>query len=210
MYGLTQGAVYVVRPVAQTEQHARGVPDQAAVVVATERRAERFVATRGKDASGRFTIVAVEPPCAELAKCMKGTDLSECYLWSNDCAQREDRSPIVARLEYDGAPVELRELDADVLYGVDSRGAFALNIRTGSAVLAPGIKAPTWPREPDAPLRQGAPLFLTATFSSGAWRVGPAKTEGDSRAGLWIIIGVALALAVLFGILFVISKRAKQ
>lgn len=202
MYGLTQSAVYVVRPVAQTEQ--------AAVVVATERRAERFLAT--KDASGRFTIVAVEPPCAELARCMKGTDLSECYLWSNDCAQREDRSPIVARLEYDGAPVELRELDADVLYGVDSRGAFALNIRTGSAVLAPGIKAPTWPRKPDAPLRQGAPLFLTATFSSGAWRVGPAKTEeteGDSRAGLWIIIGVALALAVLFGILFVASKRAK-
>lgn len=216
MYGRTQSAVYVVRPVAQTEQHARGVPDgrgvpdQAAVVVATERRAERFVATREKDASGRFTIVAVEPPCAELARCMKGTDLSECYLWSNDCAQREDRSPIVARLEYDGAPVELRELDADVLYGVDSRGAFALNIRTGSAVLAPGIKAPTWPRKPDAPLRQGAPLFLTATFSSGAWRVGSAETESDSRAGLWIIIGVALALVAIFGILFVISKPAKR
>ena len=207
MYGRTQSAVYVVRPVAPTEQYARDVSDQAAVVVATERRAERFLAK--KEASG-FRIVAVEPPCAQLAKCMKGTDLSECYLWSNDCAQREDRSPIVARLEYDGAPVELRELDADVLYGVDSRGAFALNIRTGSAVLAPGIKAPTWPRKPDAPLRQGAPLFLTATFSSGAWRVGSAETEGDSRAGLWIIIGVALALVALFGILFVISKRAKQ
>jgi hypothetical protein len=192
-YGLTPIAVYVVRPLALS----------ADVVVATETRTERFRAT--KDARG-FRIVAVSPQCAELAKCMKGTELSECYLWAQDCADTEDRSPIAARLEYKGALVELRALDAEVKYGIDSRGAFALHARTGSVIFAPGIKAPAWPREPRKMTR--GQLVLKASYDAGTWRVDwsaptpidTAEPKSESRTGLWIFIAVAVAVAVLVGI----------
>jgi hypothetical protein len=189
-YGLTPIAVYVVRPLALS----------ADVVVATETRTERFRAT--KDARG-FRIVAVSPQCAELAKCMKGTELSECYLWAQDCADTEDRSPIAARLEYKGALVELRALDAEVKYGIDSRGAFALHARTGSVIFAPGIKAPAWPREPRK-VQALSPLVLAASYDAGTWRVDSnaptpidtAEPKSESRTGLWIFITVAVAVAV--------------
>ena len=218
LYGLTPSAVYVV---AVRPGRPRSMLVQADVVVATEKRTERFLAT--KEARG-FRIVEASPPCAELAKCMKGTDLSECYLWSNGCAQREDRSPIAARLEYNGALVELRELDAEVMYGIDSRGAFALHVGTGSVILAPGIKQPAWPRVdqgpqgPQGPPSQGPPLVLKATYDAGTWRVGsatpssatPAEPKDEPRAGLGIFIGVACAVIVLLvGIYIALSKRAK-
>jgi hypothetical protein len=194
-YGLTPIAVYVVRPLALS----------ADVVVATETRTERFRAT--KDARG-FRIVAVRPQCAELARCMKGTELSECYLWAQDCADTEDRSPIAARLEYKGALVELRALDAEVKYGIDSRGAFALHARTGSVIFAPGIKAPAWPRE-QRKVQALSPLALTASYDAGTWRVDSnahttpidtAEPKRESRTGIWIFIGVAVAVvAVLVG-----------
>ena len=211
LYGLTPSAVYVVavRPVRPRSM----LVVQADVVVATEKRTERFLAT--KEARG-FRIVEASPPCAELAKCMKGTDLSECYLWSNGCAQREDRSPIAARLEYNGALVELRELDAEVLYGIDSRGAFALHVGTGSVILAPGIKQPAWPRVDNGP--QGAPVVLKATYDAGTWRVGSApkgeSPKGESPKGeytVWIVVGVAFAvIVILSGIFIALSKRAKS
>jgi hypothetical protein len=193
-YGLTPVAVYVVRPLALS----------ADVVVATETRTERFRAT--KDARG-FRIVSVSPQCAELAKCMKGAELSECYLWAHDCADTEDRSPIAARLEYKGALVELRALDAEVKYGIDSRGAFALHARTGSVIFAPGIKDPAWPREPRK-VQALSPLALTASHDAGTWRVDSnaptpidtAEPKSESRTGLWIFIAVAVAVAVIVGI----------
>ena len=219
LYGLTSSAVYVVA--VRPPRPRSMLVAQADVVVATEKRTERFLAT--KEARG-FRIVAASPPCAELARCMKGTELSECYLWSNHCAQREDRSPIAARLEYNGAIVELRELDAEVLYGIDSRGAFALHVGTGSVILAPGIKQPAWPRVDNGPLNQGAPVVLKATYDAGTWRVGSApkgespkgeSPKGESPKGesytVWIIVGVAFAVVViLVGIYIALSKRAKS
>ena len=207
LYGLTPSAVYVagVRP------RPLSGPVQADVVVATEKRTERFLAT--KDARG-FKIVAARPPCADLAKCMKGTELSECYLWAQDCADTEDRSPIVAQLEYNGALVELRELDADVMYGIDSRGAFALHVGTGSVIFAPGIKAPTWPREEarSGLLQTLAPLVLKASYDTGTWRVGWAASTPETKSssvGVWIGIGllVAVAIAVVIGIYIAIARR---
>ena len=204
LYGLTPSAVYVVgvRP------RSRSGPVQADVVVATEKRTERYLAT--KESRG-FKIVAARPPCASLAKCMKGTDLSECYLWAQDCADTEDRSPIVARLEYNGALVELRELDAEVMYGIDSRGAFALHVGTGSVIFAPGIKAPAWPRE-ERKLHMVSPLALKASYDAGTWRVGwagPTPEPKSSSVGVWIGIGllVAVAIAVVLGIYVAIARR---
>jgi hypothetical protein len=201
-YGLTPIAVYVVRPLALS----------ADVVVATETRTERFRAT--KDARG-FRIVAVSPQCAELAKCMKGTELSECYLWAQDCADTEDRSPIAARLEYKGALVELREIDAEVMYGIDSRGAFALHVGTGSVIFVAGIKAPAWPGEP----RQLtlSPLVLKASYDAGTWRVGStastpsdaAEPKSESRTWLWIFIGVVVAVVVVLVGIYIAIGRAQ-
>ncbi len=202
LYGITPGAVYVVavRPRALS----------ADVVVATEKRTERFLAT--KDARG-FKIVAARPPCAELAKCMKGTDLSECFLWAQDCADTEDRSPIAARLEYKGALVELRELDAEVMYGIDSRGAFALHVGTGSVIFAPGIKA-VWPRE-EGTITRGQ-LVLKASYDAGTWRVDWSATttatepKSESRTGLLIGLGVLVAVVGILVGIYIFLGRAKK
>lgn len=196
LYGLTPSAIYVVAV-------PRDMRLQAEVVVATEKRTERFLAT--KDARG-FKIVAASPQCAQLAKCMKGTELSECYLWAQDCADTEDRSPIAARLEYNGAIVELRALDAKVMYGLDSRGAFALHVGTGSVIFAPGIKAPAWPREASKVQTRG-PLVLKASYDAGTWRVGwtasnPEQKKNKSLGGLWIGLIVVAAVFVVLVVIY--------
>lgn len=178
LYGLTERAVYVVRPAG----------DSAEVAVATETGAERFVATK-EGAAGAYRIVAADPPCAELVTCVKSNPIEGCALHAEACAQRADRSPIVARLAYNGAAVELRALDADVLFGIDRRGAFALHVKTGSALFAP---------------KGSSPLVLTATLDAGTYTVGEKQ---DSRLGLWIGIGVAIALAILFVVALSLTKK---
>jgi len=237
LYGLTATAVYVVRP-AYTAPAVlalddwSGPSDVTHVVIATETSTERLTATKYSAAdsaaaganpgSSVYRIAAGQPgqqalPCASLVTCMKGTDLASCSsssMLSVTCALTEDRSPVVATLEYSSSssvdpPVSLRQLDADVLFGVDLRGAFALHKTTGSVLYTPGVEWPAWPSvSPQA----GTPMVLKATLDSTTkvWRVGGAASSKASLMPLWITLGVVGGLAVIVMIIVVVSRSRRR
>ena len=205
LYGLGKTAVYVVR-------HAE---TDLSVVIATTNGTDRLIATM--DTNRRYPptyrIAAAGPPCASLVACMKGTEL-ECgsSLFVN-CALTEDRSGIVATLEYDSKQVQLRALDADVLFGIDERGAFALHKSTGSVLYTRGVK---WPEWPSVSAQASGAVVLKAALEPATtrWRVA-AKTEtpvsskgsADQVLPLWITIGVLGGIVFLILILSMLRKR---
>jgi hypothetical protein len=92
-------------------------------------------ATKEGDA---WKLAAPEPLCKELVECLKGEDLTYCPVYAATCAWKEDRSAVVARLEYEGRNVDMRALDESAMYGVDARGAFAMRSATGDVLFVPG------------------------------------------------------------------------
>jgi len=128
MHGSTALAAYVVRPLRPVRPVGPVRPMEqsvsaAVVVVATAGKSEVHQATREGDA---WKLAAPEPLCKELVECLKGEDLTYCPVYAATCAWKEDRSVVVARLEYEGRNVDMRALDESAMYGVDSRGAFAM------------------------------------------------------------------------------------
>ena len=99
-----------------------------------------------------------------------------------------------------------------MLYGIDTRGAFALHSGTGSVLYTPRVERPSFP-----PVRQqaGAPVVLKAALDPAqkakAWRVGwtpnPPETPGSAKAKpsllwLWITLGVVGVVAVVVFVIF--------
>lgn len=220
LYGLSGSAVYVVRPAALVLDAWSGPSDVTHVVIATATSTERLTATKDIAAAATaataestvYRIVAAgQPgqlalPCASLVTCMKGTDLASCSSGLFvDCAEAEDRSPVVATLEYNSLQVSLRQLDADVLYGIDARGAFALHKRTGSVLHTLGLKWPSWP---SVALTASAPMVLKATLdSTGIWRVGGAASSKAGLLPLWITLGVLGGLLLIVAMIVFLKRR---
>ena len=221
LYGLSGSAVYVVRPAATDPPGSldawSGPSDVTHVVIATNTSTERLIAKKEAAVAAGSTVyrmvAAGQPgqlalPCASLVTCMKGTDLALCSSGLFvDCAEAEDRSPVVATLEYDSLQVSLRQLDAEVIFGVDARGAFALHKSTGSVLYTPGVKWPAWPSvSPQA----GTPMVLTATLDSTTkvWRVGGAETASvaDKLLPVWITLGVVGGLALIVLVIVLVSR----
>jgi hypothetical protein len=226
LYGLRGSAVYVVRsaytaPAVLALDDWSGPSDVTHVVIATATSTERLTATKdsaadsaaagAKPGSSVYRIAAGLPglqalPCASLVTCMKGTDLASCGSGLFvDCAEAEDRSPVVATLEYDSLQVSLRQLDADVIFGVDARGAFALHKSTGSVLHTPGVKWPAWPSvSPQA----GTPMVLKATLDSTTkvWRVGATASSKTGLLPLWITLGVVGGLALIVLVIVLVSR----
>ena len=179
----------------------------ATVVVATAGKSEVRQATKEGDA---WKLAAPEPLCKELVECLKGSDLTYCPVYAATCAWKEDRSAVVARLEYEGRNVDMRALDESAMYGVDARGAFAMRSATGDVLFVPGAERPAWP--PTIKMSQPSGVVLKAAYDEAkrTWRVGyvasVAATPG-SLTWLWILLGVMLV--ILFGatIAWLRSKR---
>jgi hypothetical protein len=206
-----------------------GPSDVTHVVIATATSTERLTATKdsaadsaaagAKPGSSVYRIAAGLPglpglqalPCASLVTCMKGTDLASCGSGLFvDCAEAEDRSPVVATLEYSSSssvdpPVSLRQLDESVLFGIDARGAFALHKSTGSVIYTPGVKWPAWPTvNPQA----SAPIVLKATLdSTGIWRVGATASSKAGLLPLWITLGALGGLLFIVLVIVVLKRR---
>lgn len=220
LYGLTTSAVYVVRPEGTfgASDAWSGPSDVTHVVIVTNTSTERLIAKKEAAAAGAtaalpvYKIVAAgQPgqlalPCASLVTCMKGTDLALCSSGLFvDCAEAEDRSPVVATLEYDSLQVSLRQLDESMLFGVDSRGAFALHKTTGSVLHTPGVKWPAWPTvNPQA----SAPIVLKATLdSTGIWRVDATASSKTGLLPLWITLGALGGLLLIVAMIVVLKRR---
>jgi hypothetical protein len=216
MHGSTALAAYVVRPVRPLRPvRPTGPMEQsvsaATVVVATAGKSEVRQATKEGDA---WKLAAPEPLCKELVECLKGADLTYCPVYAATCAWKEDRSAVVARLEYEGRNVDMRALDESAMYGVDARGAFAMRSATGDVLFVPGAERPSWP--PIIKMSQPSGVVLKAAYDEAkrTWRVGyvasvaaVAATPG-SLTWLWILLGVLLVV-ILFGatIVWLRSKR---
>lgn len=148
-----------------------------------------------------WKLAAPEPLCKELVECLKGDDLTYCPVYAATCAWKEDRSAVVARLEYEGRHVDMRALDESAMYGVDARGAFAMRSACSS------YRGPSWP--PTIKMSQPSGVVLKAAYDEAkrTWRVGyvasVAATPG-SLTWLWILLGVILSGAT---IVWLRSKR---
>jgi hypothetical protein len=182
----------------------------ATVVVAMAGKSEVRQATKEGDA---WKLAAPEPLCKELVECLKGADLTYCPVYAATCAWKEDRSAVVARLEYEGRNVDMRALDESAMYGVDARGAFAMRSATGDVLFVPGAERPSWP--PTIKMSQPSGVVLKAAYDEAkrTWRVGSVASVSatpGSLTWLWILLGVLGALVILlFGatIVWLRSKR---
>jgi hypothetical protein len=198
LHGSTALAAYVVKPKAS----------EAAVVIATKGKSEVRKATKDGDA---WKLLAREPLCKGLVECLKGEDLTYCAVEATTCAWTEDRSAHVAQLEYEGTLVDMRALDESAMYGVDSRGAFAMRSATGDVLFVPGAKRPTWPPTVTSGQPSGEKV-LKAGYDEGTrtWRVGHVGSggaKGDELTWLWILLGVLGAL-LLIGVPTIAALRS--
>jgi hypothetical protein len=189
-------------------------------VIATTKGTERLVATKETGATAAAVVYRIVAaglpgqaalPCAALVTCMKGTDL-KCGSDSVACARAEDRSEIVATLEYNSLKVDLRELDADVLFGIDDRGAFALHKTSRSVLYTPGVKWPAWP---SVNAQAGTAVVLKAVLDPATkiWRV-TAETPAETPTGspdklmpLWITLIVIGGIAFIAMIIFLATRK---
>ena len=216
LYGLTASAVYVVRPATLVLDAWSGSSDVTDVVIATDTSTERLTATKDTAVAAGSTVyrmvAAGQPgqlalPCASLVTCMKGTDLASCSSGLFvDCAEAEDRSPVVATLEYNSLQVSLRQLDESVLFGIDARGAFALHKTTGSVLHTLGLKWPSWP---SVALTASAPMVLKATSDSTGkvWLVDATASSKTGLLPLWITLGVLGGLLLIVAMIVVLKRR---
>jgi hypothetical protein len=188
MHGSTALAAYVVRP----------KTGAAAVVVATAGKSEVRQATKEGDA---WKLAAPEPLCKDLVGCLKGADLTYCAVEAATCAWKEDRSVVMAQLEYEGRKVDMRALDESAMYGVDARGAFAMRSATGDVLLVPGTERPAWP--PKIKMSQPSGVVLKAGYDEGTrtWRVGHVTSVAVAAKPTQIYIYIVLGLLGLLGLL---------